>query len=380
MHRFLDRQLGEIVIGGGPDAIPLEAEIFHAERGQSRIRHHGDAPVLVVLNAAHLDAGIVDINPRIGEDIGPVHNEADGDEIAVTKGFRRFDDILRRRRIKDEHQFLQRNGRKEMRAFLLVELAAGIGAGHVGDAGFIPVNGLYLAIQQHFAASSHDLLRCRLPHLAGAEAGIKEITDQRLGSRRGLLAFEGADDRLAQGEPLDALGCPVGADLIARDAPDLLRVALEEHVEELLAKTVRHPLGKGHLRQNRLQPRLGVAEQDAESLHGPELEKTVHRLERVVEKLTPVVDAGEAWAIDEIVRHDLTPDLVHFLRLAEKAMSADIEAEAVGLHRAGDAADVAGVGFPDDDFLAGAVQFPRCRQAGGTGAHNNDWFGHITRA
>ncbi len=135
-----------------------------------------------------------------------------------------------------------------MGAFLLEKFARRVGAGDVRDAGFVPVDGLDAAVEENPAALFEDLIGRRLPHLAGAEAGIEKIADERLGRRRGFLALEGADDSLAQGKSLDALRGPVGADLVAGNAPDLFGVGLEEDLEEPLAEAVGDPLGEGQSR------------------------------------------------------------------------------------------------------------------------------------
>ena len=282
----------------------------------------------------------MNVDPRIGKNIGAVHNQAHGEEVAIAECARGGLHFLRRRRVEREHQFLQRNRREKVGAFLLKKFALGIRAGNVRHASLIPVDRLHLAIKVDRAALFHDLRCRRLPHLAGAEAGIKESADQRLRRRRGFLTLEGGDDSLAQGKALDPLRGPVGADFVARNAPDFFGVRLEKNLEQALAETVRHPLRERVLRLDRLQPRLQVADENVDRLCRAEIHERIHGLERVVEIFALVVNAREPRAIDEVIRHDLAPDFVHFLRLAEKAVPADIKAEALRLHRTRNAADV----------------------------------------
>src|SRR5205807_7448288 len=71
--------------------------------------------------------------------------------------------------------------------------------------------------------------------------GVVELADQRLDlvalvtEERGLGGGE-------EGQPLDALGGPLGADLGGRDAPDLLVVGLEEQAVQPPAEALGDPL------------------------------------------------------------------------------------------------------------------------------------------
>jgi hypothetical protein len=68
-----------------------------------------------------------------------------------------------------------------------------------------------------------------------------ELGDQRL-DLVVLVAEEGGLRGGEEGEALDALGGPLGAQLGGRDAPHLLRVGLEEVLVEALAEAVGDPL------------------------------------------------------------------------------------------------------------------------------------------
>jgi hypothetical protein len=90
----------------------------------------------------------------------------------------------------------------------------------------------------------YDVARDLVPHLSGAELGVQELFDQR--GLRILLpdvaaaAFEhlpqGVEQRGPDREALDALGAPFGADPVARHAPDLLGVGLEERAVQFPPK------------------------------------------------------------------------------------------------------------------------------------------------
>src|SRR5262245_16330872 len=84
-----------------------------------------------------------------------------------------------------------------------------------------------------------------LPHHSGPESGIVELLNQRRDDPP-VRCLPGADERVAQRfaqrQILDPLRGPIGGDLIARDAPDLLGVRLEENLVEAVAETIGDPL------------------------------------------------------------------------------------------------------------------------------------------
>ena len=207
----------------------------------------------------------------------------------------------------------------------------------------------HVAAHQHPPAARHDLARRRLPHHAGALARILEALDQRLHHRsagrigtaaRLQRARQRVHDGDAQIEALDALRRPVGGNLVARHAPHLFGVGLEEHAEQPLAELVAHPVVEAlRLRDRRhLGPRVGQhaggAGEDAE------IGERLERLERIGIEFPVVVDAREARPLDEIVGQDLAPQVDHLLRLGKEAMAADVEGEALVAHRAADPADI----------------------------------------
>ena len=75
---------------------------------------------------------------------------------------------------------------------------------------------------------------------------------------------------------------------------------------------------------------------------GPELADHVHALQRVLEELVVPVDPRLARPPEELVPHDLVPEVVDLLDLGEEAVSAEVEAIAVAHLGAGDAAHLIG--------------------------------------
>ena len=114
--------------------------------------------------------------------------------------------------------------------------------------------------------------------------------------------------------------------------------------------------------------------------------------ERVVEEAAAVVDAAHPRAEQELVtRQDLVPQVFHRLDLGEEAVATDVEAPAVPLDRAADAADNR-VGLEHGARLAALAEHVGGGEAGRTGADDNDlcrlgsarcfarlWLTHVRR-
>ena len=184
-----------------------------------------------------------------------------------------------------------------------------------------------------------------LPQLPRPEARVLELLDQG----RDVVALEPEDRQscLPEGEVLDPLRRPEGADLGPRDAPELLRVGAEEGVVEALAEARGHPVLERLRLLAALALRPDVGERTAERLPEPEPAEDVLRRERVREILAGVVDAGEPRPGEEVVPHQVLPHPLDLLQLREEAMPTQVEAVAVELDRLGDPADGA-VGLEDD--------------------------------
>src|SRR5262249_47118798 len=130
------------------------------------------------------------------------------------------------------------------------------------------------------------------------------------------------------GEGLDPLGGPLGADVLAPEAPDLLRVGLEEHEEEPAAEAVRHPVLEAALATDREDPLPQVARDDPGALEEAELAERLQGLQRIVEEPAAIQDAGEALHPEEARVHHLAPDPLDLGDLGEEAMPAHVEEEA----------------------------------------------------
>ena len=185
-------------------------------------------------------------------------------------------------------------------------------------------------VEQHLAAELLDVRGHLLPHLARAVARVVELRDQA-GDLVAAVPEEGAPRGPEERQVLDPLRGPVGADLGRGHAPDLLRVRLEELVEEVAAEAVRDPLLVGLLLALRLHRGPDVGRERPDQIHGTELLDHVHAAQRVVEELRlPVavapVDPRHARAAEELLLHDLVPEVVHLLHLGEEAMAAEVEA------------------------------------------------------
>ena len=199
------------------------------------VRHHPRAPGAEVLDPAHVHVRVVDVDPVVREEVLAVQHHGHGEEVAVAHPLRRGDHLGPRVRARHADRVSQRQRRDHGRR--LEHLVAHV---HAHAAVVLEVELGDLVVQEHLAAELLDVVGHRLPHLAGAVAGVVELRDQA----RDLVVLVpeergpgGAEER----EVLDPLGGPVGADLGRGHAPDLLRVGLEELVEEPAAEAVRRP-------------------------------------------------------------------------------------------------------------------------------------------
>ena len=213
-------------------------------------------------------------------------------------------------------------------------LAAGLDG---DDAAVADLELLDAAVHPHLAAVGDDLVGHRLPHLARAEARVVELLDQRL-DLVALVAEERGLGGRHEGEALDPLGGPLGAQLGRRDAPDLLGVGLEEVLVEPLAEAVGDPLLEVLLLALGLHRGPEVGEAGADELDRAELADHVHAVERVLEELAVPEDARLARALEELLLHHLVPEVVDLLGLGEEAVAAEVEAVAVADLGLGDAA------------------------------------------
>src|SRR5208337_5600533 len=166
------------------------------------------------------------------------------------------------------------------------------------------------------------------PHLAGTKPRILKLVDQsldHLALARLKPPEQSVHHRRDKAQALDPLGCPVGRDLAGGHAPQLLRVRLEEDLEQFPAEPIDDPGLEGSLRPDRAQSRLEVTEQDPGGTPGTELPERVHRLERIIEEFAVVVDPAQPRASDELAAQDFAPEGVDLAALGEEPVAADIE-------------------------------------------------------
>ena len=76
-------ELDQIRVARAPEFVALVAEVLETEAGLRLVREHHGAPVLEVLDPADLDLGLVDVDPVVGEQLGSIDDQADGEEVAI---------------------------------------------------------------------------------------------------------------------------------------------------------------------------------------------------------------------------------------------------------------------------------------------------------
>ena len=303
---------------------PAKQKYSRPTQALCRVRDHPRAPGAEVLDPADLDVGLVDVDPVVREEVLAVEHERDGEEVAVAQALGGGDDL--RRGCGSAMPTMLRSGSERDDVARLVLLAAGDAPWSTRPSSITSFStGVFSST---WPPSLLDVVGHRLPHLARAVARVVELADQRL-DLVALVAEERGLGGAEEGQALDPLGGPLGADLRGRHAPDLLGVGLEEEVEEALAEAVGDPLLEGVLAALRLDLRPEVGEHAARQLDRAELLDHVRAAQRVVEELLVPVDARHARALEELLAHDLVPEVVDLLDLGEEAVAAEVEAVAV---------------------------------------------------
>src|SRR5437879_8376324 len=89
----------EILVRHNPHCVAFKTEILQAEASLRWIGNHIRTPVLEILDSAELDAGIVNVDPVVGESITIKHQSHD-QEIAIIELGSRGPYFLGSRRIK----------------------------------------------------------------------------------------------------------------------------------------------------------------------------------------------------------------------------------------------------------------------------------------
>ena len=170
-----------------------------------------------------------------------------------------------------------------------------------------------------------------------------------------------------------------------RCAPQSAWISVHGHAPHLLALGLEEVRGRAASRSARRRsprastcpsaggsaPRGTRATQRTASI-GPRFRSAFIGDDRVVVELAAVVDAAQARAAEEVVRaEDLEPEVVDRLHLGEEAVAADVEAPAVALRGAADAADD-GVGLEDGRRHPALGEHVRRGEPGGPGADDDD--------
>ena len=144
-----------------------------------------------------------------------------------------------------------------------------------------------------------------LPQLPRAQLGIEKLLNQRgLGLLLANISnatgaqrpFENMRHSAFQREPLDALGSPLRADLVAGHAPNLLRVRLEEREVELAAEAVDEKVLQRLFLEYGKQGGAHVADAAANGSGDSHLfERGGCEPDGVVEEAPEKIDAALAW-------------------------------------------------------------------------------------
>ena len=166
-------QLNQVRILHSPQPVALEAEVFQPQARELAVRHHLGRPGAEVLDAANLDAGLVDVDPVVGEQIGLVDDQRHGEEVAITQvlGGR----LAGRQWADARHQLADRRRGDDVarRERLPLPLGRDDADGPHAEP-LIPAQALEPRAHVDAAAALLDLGRRRVPHHAGALAGILE--------------------------------------------------------------------------------------------------------------------------------------------------------------------------------------------------------------
>ncbi len=251
--------------------------------------HHVGAPGAEVLNPAGADAGVVEVDPVVGERLLVVDHERDQAQRAVAQAFRGLDDLLRRSGVEDQHELAERDARQHGvdRHF---DRPPVVLHRHSDDGVVVVVDrqGAVMAMNGD-AAVGHAGLE-RLPHLPGSEARVVELLDQR--RRLPTSQVQRREQGLPEREVLDPLHSPLGVDLRAGHAPHLLRVRAEEHVVDAVAEVDGgEVLERLDLVAGRREAAAEIRQRTQGRFEEAQPGYDVTRLERVREVLAVVVDA-----------------------------------------------------------------------------------------
>ncbi len=361
----------KVGIGGGPEAVSLEAEVLHAETGHPRFRNHGPAPVVEVLDPPHLDSRGVDVDPVVGEEIVPFEHESHHQEVPVAeppgRGLHRGGHGGR----EGVYQLPHRHGGNHMARREELFPALRVPGPDSRHPSLLQFEGGDRVPEENRVPHLHDPVPAGLPHLPRTESGVLELMNQRLDRRATPVERGGREDRPGEREPLDPLGRPLRPDLGAGHAPDLLGVGLEEDLEEPLPEPIGDPLFEVFLHRVGTPVPAEVAQHHPHGLDHAEPSKRVAGLEGIVEILPIVENPGHARHGDELVPQNLVPEVEHRSDLGEEAMPPDIEAVSLVSRGAGDASDHV-VGLEHGDGISVAGQEIGCGEPRRTRTDHHD--------
>ena len=192
LARGLTDQLGVRAL---PEPVTFETEVLHAETCPPRHRHHGGAPVVEILDTAHLHARSVDVDPVVREEIRLVEDQCDHEEVAIGQSLRGLPDRGRHRGLEGPHQRAHRHGGDHVIGLdsLVARLRLDADRHHLAVLHF---DGGHPVLHPHLVAHLADPVAAHLPHLPGAQTGILELIDQTLDLGRALVGRDGGDDDL----------------------------------------------------------------------------------------------------------------------------------------------------------------------------------------
>src|SRR4029077_18567096 len=249
LGQLLRRELDELGVFHGPQAVALEAEVLEPEARLGLVGHHVRTPVLEVLDAADAHGGVVNVDPVVGEDARPVDHQRDADEVTVAQAVRGLPHPFRRRRIETVHELANRDAGDEVGASVRLGLAVYRLGHHRGDAATLTTDPPDRPTKKDGVAPGRADLGDPLPHLPRAQARIAKPVDQGRDDVAAAARPPARQQRGPQHDPqvktLDALRRPVRGQLPGADAPYLFRVRLEEDAEQAPAELVADPVLQG---------------------------------------------------------------------------------------------------------------------------------------
>ncbi len=227
------------------------------------------------------------------------------------------------------------------------------------------------AVQQHLVAGLLHVLGHALGNAHIAVARIHEFLDQ---ADHAVARLEqGVGDNPPDGQALAALGHPVGRQLVAGAAPDLLAVLLEEHLIQFGAELRR--VGVLHVldlpRGDDLADRF-AQEREArhQHRHRVRLLQDVGELHRVIVEDAAVVNAADPLHHHDLAFHQSAKPAVQVFVLGEPAVAAEVELEPLDLDRVAQPADEI-VAVQHRGLDAICAQFMSDGESGRAGAQNH---------